>query len=476
MTVLNRFAGGDRGVRFLGSRGPGGGLRLRGFGAPGRRLRLRGLCWGVAGVVALVSAPGAFGQSGPVWSYGECVEYAREHNTGLLQSLLDVQTAEQNIEAAKGQWEPTLDFGTAHSFSNAPWGEGKKNSFGGNFNLNAAWSVYDGGVRSNTIRLNETQREINDLAVTNIVRDIKTQILTTYLNILYSAESVGIYSNALELSTAQTERARLLMESGKLSRVDYAQIEAQREQDRYNLTNAQSQLATRKLELKKILQLGLGENIDVAPVDIDSLGFFGDLPPMAETYDLAAGLDPQLQSLALQESQSDLNIKIAKAGRLPRIGLTAGVGTSYFVPGGNFGTQLRNALGEQIGVSLSLPIFDQRKTKTAVAKAKLDKQSVGLSMSERELDLSQTIESWYLNATESRSKYIAAESQEQSAALSNELINEKFAIGLVNPVELLTAHNNLLDARHSTLQAKYMAILALKMIEFYRTSEITLPS
>ncbi len=38
----------------------------------------------------------------------------------------------------------------------------------------------------------------------------------------------------------------------------------------------------------------------------------------------------------------------------------------------------------------------------------------------------------------------------------------------------MSAHNDLIEARHSLLQAKYMAILGQKMIEFYRTSTITL--
>ncbi len=55
-----------------------------------------------------------------------------------------------------------------------------------------------------------------------------------------------------------------------------------------------------------------------------------------------------------------------------------------------------------------------------------------------------------------------------------ELTGEQFNLGPVNPIELMSAHNDLIEARHSLLQAKYMAILGQKMIEFYRTSTITL--
>lgn len=84
------------------------------------------------------------------------------------------------------------------------------------------------------------------------------------------------------------------------------------------------------------------------------------------------------------------------------------------------------------------------------------------------------MENWYIDTRSAQSRYTAAEEQLRSAELSAELTNEQFELGLVNPVDLMTAHNNLTDARHTLLQAKYMAMLGQKMIEFYRTSVISL--
>ena len=265
------------------------------------------------------------------------------------------------------------------------------------------------------------------------------------------------------------------MEAGTLSRVDYAQLKAQLEQDNYALVNARSQYATRRMELKKLLQLGLTDSITPAMVDWQEDEILAALPPMRESYLMAIDTDLQLQSLGLQKDAADLNIAIAKAGRLPKINLNAGIGTSYALPTDNLGLQLRNALSEQIGVSLSIPIFDQKKTKVAVAEAKVAKMGIELDTDQRLLDLSQAVDTWYVNVRESQSRYLAAVEQEKSAALSNELINERFTLGLVNPVELLTAHNNLLEARHSVLQAKFMAVLGRKMIDYYRTATVSLP-
>ena len=57
---------------------------------------------------------------------------------------------------------------------------------------------------------------------------------------------------------------------------------------------------------------------------------------------------------------------------------------------------------------------------------------------------------------------------------TDELTNEQFSLGLVNTIDLMTAHNNLVEARQALLQAKYMALLGQKMIEYYRTSTVSL--
>lgn len=155
--------------------------------------------------------------------------------------------------------------------------------------------------------------------------------------------------------------------------------------------------------------------------------------------------------------------------------MNAGIGTGYYAPGNNFATGLKQAWNESVGLTLSVPIFDNKKTKTAVAKAKVQRIDADLDINLRHTELSQLVENWYIDTTSAQSRFTAAKEQLKAAELSNELTNERFNLGLVNTIELLTAHNNLVEARHTLLQSKYMAMLGHKMIEFYRTSTISLP-
>ena len=386
-----------------------------------------------------------------VWTYSDCLDYAREHNISIMKSQLNQRTSEYNLEESKAQWQPTLDFATTHGVTNYPWGEGDKTAYSSTYGLNAAWTVWNGGRRENTIRQNKLRADIDRLGTADLLRSPEADLLQVYFNILYARESIGIYEEAVKVSRAQAERACQLMEAGKISRVDYVQLNSQFEQDKYALVMAGGTAAT------------ASEQVLAA------------LPPVDESYALALKTDLRLQELDLEKAASKLDIAIAGAARLPQISLSAGVGSGYYAPGMAFGSSMKRNLSENIGLTLSIPILDGKKTKTAVARARVAELDAQLDIDQRRTELAQLVENWYIDTRSAQSRYTAALSRLESAELSDRLTNERFELGYVNTVELLTAHNAVVEARHSLLQAKYMAMLGQKMIEFYRTAEVKFP-
>lgn len=410
-----------------------------------------------------------------LWSYSDCVEYACANNITLRQSLLSEETAAISLEKAKGQWQPSLDFGTNQGYSNAPWSNGSSNAYTSSYNLNASWTVWDGGKRESDIRRNKTDVERSRYATDNVMRNIRTELLSTYINILYCKETISINSQLAEVSRAQAERAKQMMESGKISLVDYQQLETQAEQDRYNVVSATAQLNSARLQLKNLLELGIDSDIDILPYNFTENDVLADLPPKDESYQLALNTDALMRYNELSTQMADEDIKAARSSGYPQLSLGAGVGTGYYTnSSGNWGTQMKQGFNENIGLTVSVPIFDRKTTKTAVAQAKVNKLSSQLDLESRRIEVAQTLESWYIDMESSRMRYTAGLQSLKSAQLSDELANEKFKVGYVEPTELLQSHSALVEAQRELIQAKYMAVLARKMVEFLRTGTVTL--
>lgn len=413
-----------------------------------------------------------------VWTYDDCVRYAIANNIDIRNTMLSVLEADQNIGMAKDAYLPYVGFSTNHSFTNypAPQTGQKQNSYNSSYNINASWTIWEGNARKYRLETNKLLKLQQQLYGDDVVKNLQLGILQAYLNILYSAEAITIAKQSLEVSTAQAERTKRLMETGRTSRVDYAQIESQKAQDEYNLIQALSSYATAKVNLKNLLNLGLDYELNIKEEVFPESMVTAPLPPKTEVFETAMTWLPQFRSNELSKSIYDYNIKIAKSTYLPSISLNGGLGSGYNSNGfSSWGTQMKNFFNENIGLSLSVPIYDGNATRRSINIAKLQALEYDLTKVQLRNDLSQTIENLYIESDNSRAKYTSGRTQLEAATLTAELVDRQFELGLVNPLELLTAHNNLLNARLELLQTKFMAILSNKTIDYYATTRVSLP-
>lgn len=408
--------------------------------------------------------------------YAGCVAYALDHNIDVAKSRLDTEAAAANLSGAKGEWQPSLGISTTQGVTNHPWGTDNPTVYSSNYGISSSWTVYNGGERENTIRRYRAMTDRNRNRTIALERDLQPKILELYLKILYAGESVDIAREAAEVSKAQVVRGESLMELGNISKVDFAQLVSQAAQDEYTAVNARAEYSTRVIELKSLLRLTLDTWLEVVPCHWTDSVINIQPPSKHATFAAAVENDATLASYKAETEMSEYNIGIAKASGRPQISLTGGVGITYEAPGsGHFGAQIKNSLCESLGLTFTLPIFNKRKTKTDVTLAQIEKMQAVLTEYDRMEDLSQIIELLYVDLHSAQSRFNAARETVEAARLSDELINQKFEQGLVNIVELMNAHTDLADARRELVQAKYLAILAQKMIEYYSTTSIILP-
>jgi outer membrane protein len=121
-----------------------------------------------------------------------------------------------------------------------------------------------------------------------------------------------------------------------------------------------------------------------------------------------------------------------------------------------------------IGASLSIPIFDNRRTKTAINKAQIQREQALLDIQNEQKQLYSTIEGFWLDANTNQQKFKAAQSSVASEQASYDLLSEQFHVGLKNIVELMTGKDKLLKAQQNKLQSKYMTILNQQLLYFYQ--------
>jgi outer membrane protein len=421
------------------------------------------------------------------WSLRDCIDYALANNIKLQKAKIQEYSALEDVKQSQSALLPSLNLSTSQNVSYTPWpqqgratvADGYVQSsvdkvyYNGSYSLMGNWTVWNGNKNRNNVKLNKLAVEQARLDSATTANSVLEQIAQLYVQILYSNEAIAVTKESLKTSQTNEERGKTMVEVGKMSRADLAQLTAQRAQDEYAIVEAESNLRNYKRQLKELLQITSDEEFDVAvPSTTDDMALEA-VPALNDVYAASLEQRPEIKNAKLGIESSDLGIKVAKAGRMPTVSLNAGVTTSTSSMSDNaWGTQIKNNFSLGGGVTVSIPLFDNRQTKTAVNKAKLQKQSYLLDLQDKQTTLYSTIENYWLQAVTNQNKFKAARISTESAQASYELLSEQFKQGLKNTVELMTGKTNLLQAQQNELQSKYLAILNLNMLEFYQTGNI----
>lgn len=421
------------------------------------------------------------------WSLKDCIDYALANNIQLQKAKVQQLSALEDIKQSQSALLPSLSLSTSQNVSYNPWPEQgsamiagnkvqadvKKVYYNGSYSLSGNWTVWNGGQNTNTVKLNKLAAEQARLDSAVTANNVLEQIAQLYVQILYSDEAISVTKESLKTSQANEERGKTMVSVGKMSKADLAQLTAQRAEDEYSIVEAESNLRNYKRQLKQLLQIADNDEFDVAiPSTTDEMAL-KEVPAMNDVYTAALAQRPEIQNAKLGIESSDLSVKIAKAGKMPTVSLNAGLSTSTTSMSQNgWGNQMKNNFTVGGGVSVSIPLFDNRKTKTSVNKAMLQKESYLLDLQDKQTTLYSTVENYWLQAVTNQNKFKAARVSTESAQASYELLSEQFNLGLKNIVELMTGKTHLLQAQQNELQSKYLAILNLNMLDFYRTGEI----
>ena len=423
------------------------------------------------------------------WTLTECIDYALQNNITLQQAKLQKQSATEERKQAKAALLPSLSASTNQSFGYRPWLENgvatvtngtvnskvNKTYYNGSYGINAQWTVWNGNQNRNQVKLGEISEQQAELQTETTANNIQERIAQLYVQILYMNEAVEVNKQSLETSKRNEQRGKEMVEVGKMAKADLAQLTAQRAADEYTIVEAESNIANYKLQLKQLLELTGDEAFDIEMLTAGDEQALAEIPALSTVYETALGGRPEIKNAQLGLKQSDIQMNIAKAGAMPTISINGGVGTSTAsMSSQNWDKQIKTNLDASVGASVSVPLFDNRKTKTAVNKARIQREQAQLELLDQQKQLYATIEGYWLDAETNQQKFKTALTTVESEQASYDLLEEQFRLGLKNIVELMTGKDRLLSSQQNKLQAKYTTILNRQLLRFYQGEKMTL--
>ncbi len=425
------------------------------------------------------------------------MQYAVEHNHEVRRAELELDNYRATKTGAIGRFLPSVDagIGAQYNFGRAidPETNGYTDvsTFYNGYQLSASLPVFDGFSRLHALMAAKASELMGQSA-------LRQQQDQTALSVLQAFASVAYYDGLVKMAEEKVEETRLLLkqtqvleEVGRKSAADVAQVESQQAEADYELIRQRNLLASALLELKKNMSYPINDSLSLESVpnvgnrlvacyqrdartDYSQRGN-NSFPAWEQTLDNAQ--HPELLRARYQIQASKHEWYQARASLFPALSLSAGLSTTYFKTlhsetAASFSSQFKNNMGEYVGVSLSIPLFNRLQTITSIRKAKNNYRMAQEAYDLKLLELAKlSSEAWndwqgYQKQTIQMLKKVQADS------LSYQLTRRQFEEGLSTAIDVHTTSAQLLNSKATLLQCQLMAMVKEQLVRYYKGETI----
>lgn len=398
----------------------------------------------------------------PSWNLQACLDYARQNNITLNSLRLTSKSSEQSLIAANAARTPNLSGSVSQSVTNYKSGITPSSSYG----VSSSVTLYNGGYLKNDIKEKQLSLQAAGLNIVASENDITLQITQAYLNILLAKENIVYQQDVVNTLQAQVLQGQQRLDAGTIAKKDLLELQSVLASDQYSLVSEQNTKRQDILTLKQLLQLPSEKEFDIAMADTVVTNVL--LTSLPEAQQIALQNRPEVKSSVLGVQIAELGIEKAKVGLRPTLSAGGSLSSSYAKnQTDKYFSQLNNNFYQQAGLSLSIPLFDRKVTKTNIALAKIQTEQAKLTLQSTKTDLTQSIEKAYINVQNAQIQYSAALEQLKYTQETYRIANEQLKIGVYNTVDYLQQKNLYVQALQSYTQAKYAVSLYIKIYNFY---------
>ncbi|MFN2458378.1 MAG: TolC family protein [Chitinophagaceae bacterium] len=459
--------------------------------------------------IFLISNAIAFGQSKKI-TLQEAIETAINNNILVRQRALQVEAAEVNYKQSKTNLFPSLNANVNHGINKGRSIDPFTNAYVNqkinyaNYGVGSGVVLFNGFGLRNNIRRNAYAYDATKMELQLEKENLTLDVILAYLQVLSNEDLVELSKRHVEVSQKQILRLEILNREGAITPNLLYDLRAQQKTDEVSLVDNKNAVESSKLFLFQLMNVPYNPAAELERVSVEEL-----LSKYAATadeiYNKAIEQLSAVKAAQLRTKSSEAALKAARSELFPTLSLNGGLNsnysslarreilvnttdiasTNYVVVNGvqvpvmvkqqnfnsekiGYNNQLKKNVFSNIGVALSIPIFNSFQVRNRIKLAAIGVKDNELVEENTRLQLRQEIDQAYLNMSNAWERYKVLLEQVNAYAESFRAAEVRFNAGVGNSVDYLIAKNNLDRANINLVAAKYDYILRTKILDFYR--------
>lgn len=454
------------------------------------------------------------------WTLQRCVNHALENNLTVVQAKANVKTSLLARQQAKTARLPNvsanIDAGEQFGRTIDP----TTNQFittGIGFNsmsLNAGVSLFNGGSIHHSVKQTEWTLKAAEADAQHTSNTLALQVAQAYLTILLNEERLENAKRRVQQSQNQLTNTLKLIEAGSLPPAEKFTVQARIAADEQSGVMAQNDVELAYLNLKQLLQLEPDASLQIErPAVVIPPDAMPETLSMPDVYEVALTNQPNVRAAGFRIKSAQEGIALAKAAYYPSISLFANLRSNYssqFLDYDNptvtgtrlsspqtvrlnnqdftiqtyqpivqfsklqYFTQLERNFGQGVGVSMSVPIYQNGRVRLSVERARLNVLNAELQNTQTHQQLKNDIQTAIANARSAKLQLEAAEKTLAANQIAYQNIEKRQSLGAANTLEINTARTNQENSENDVTQARYNYLFRLKILDFYQGKQLSL--
>lgn len=419
------------------------------------------------------------------WSVDDCMRYAIQNSPLSERERIMLGSANmRHTEAALG-FLPSISGSAGLGLNFGRSIDPQTNIYNNVSNLNNGYAlqanidIFNGLSKLNGYRIARSDRFRSQSQSQRVDNLISMETMQAYYTAIFAHGALSLSREKLLENEQIYQKGVRQYELGLINISDLAQLESGASQAQYNVIFLDGEYQKAVLELKDKMFYPLVEPLQIDTIHVEPMVFIVASAGGGAAVTRAALENlPEVRVWQQDVRRSELEYSSSKANLFPRIGLGAGVSTSYsrelasgswaVAPGAGFGSQFRDRMGEYVELSISIPIFNALGYQSLRVQKR---NAVQLAKSQQRQDLAQ-LEKTVAQAVIDLQSYARQCAQGvvnvKANSLSYRATLAKYEEGLSSVIDLQTTQTGMLNAKIEQVKSQLNYLMQSRLVDYYK--------
>lgn len=410
-----------------------------------------------------------------------------DRNLGLSSAKKGVELTQQDVKSAKSGYLPDVSASVNGVYLDPKVAEisnGTNPEFSTSGTVVAKQLIYSESASAN-IDIQEELKKAQEANYNASELDALLNASVAYFNTLILKTNTTIQNQNLHLTKRNLELAEQNFEGGASGKSDVLRFRSQLAQNTQNLIDAGNQLKQAFFTINQLMNVSISKDINIDDAVLSEGVFknykYEDFYTILDNPKLQPALieflveeakknAPELQNIDYNLNVTKRNYKLNDIGRfIPTVALQGQYNLAISKSGK--GTTLPAGFPNppngtyNLGLNVSLPIFNQNKRNINRQTAKIQEEQLGFERQNIELNIEKNVNDIILDLISQIANIEISKVAEDTAKESLSLTQNAYKQGAVPVIQLIDAQNNYLQSQLASATANYNYLLTSMQLE-----------